>query len=123
MNKKLLKELKIKLEKEKELLEKELRSFAEKDKKLKGNWKTKYPYFGEGVSTDRLEEGEADEVEEYSDLLPIEYSLETKLRDVNLALEKIKKHRYGICEKCKRPISVERLKICPEARICAECYK
>jgi len=40
-----------------------------------------------------------------------------------LALEKIKKAKYGKCEKCKKKITEERLKIYPEARTCNKCGK
>lgn len=120
MNKKLLKELKERLKKEKKVLEGELKSFAKKDKKLKEDWDTQFPRFGRESGSSALEEG-ADEVEEYTKLLPLEFNLETRLRDVNLALEKIKKGNYGICEKCGKKISEERLKACPEARLCSKC--
>ena len=104
-----------KLEKEKESLEKELQKFASKDKKLEGDWDTKYPEIGEG------EDEAADEVEEYANMLPIEYKLETKLRDVKNALDKIEKGDYGKCEKCRKEISEARLEIYPEARTCGKC--
>ena len=66
-------------------------------------------------------EDEAKEVEEYVNLLPVEYSLETRLRDVKDALQKIKEGKYGVCEGCKKPISKERLKAVPEARLCLKC--
>jgi len=132
MDKRLLQELKLKLEKEKEVLERELKSFAEKDKKLKGDWDTRFPHLGDEAGGASLEKA-ADEVEEYSTRLPIEYTLEIKLKNVNLALEKIKKvakgellqehGKYGICEKCGKPISSKRLKISPEARFCLKCRK
>jgi DnaK suppressor protein len=55
--------------------------------------------------------------------LPIEYSLELKLKDVNLALEKMKKGTYGICEKCQKRIKEERLKIYPVVQYCLNCKK
>jgi len=116
MNKKILSQLKGKLEKGKKTLEKELSSFAKKDIKPKGDWDTRYPKFNGG----KLDE-EAQEVEKYISLLPVEHTLELRLRDMNIALEKIKKGKYGICEKCRKKISIERLKICPEARFCKKC--
>jgi DnaK suppressor protein len=116
MNKKLLSELKQKLEKEKESLENELKGFAKEDTKPKGDWDTRYPKFNGGD----LEE-EADEFQEYEKLLSVEHSLELKLLDVNSALEKIKKNKYGKCEKCNKNIGPERLKACPEAKLCANC--
>ena len=116
MNNNLLQKLMEKLEKNKEKLERELKGFAEKDKKLKGDWDTRYPKFNGG----KLEE-EADEVEEYSNLLPIENTLELELKKVNQALEKMKKGKYGVCEKCHHPISEDRLKVYPRAVYCKKC--
>jgi len=120
MDKETLKNLKNKLEKEKENIEKELQGFAKKDLRIKGNWKTKFPHFDGGVGSQRMEEA-ADEVEEYLTLLPIESRLELKLKETNSALEKIKKGGYGKCEKCKKDIPLNRLKAYPEARACLKC--
>lgn len=120
MKKELLEKYKKKLEEKKAMLEKELSRFAVKDEKIKDNWKTKFPYFDGETGGAALEKA-ADQVEEYNNLLSIEHSLEEKLRDVNLALEKIKKGAYGICEKCGKPISPERLDAYPEARHCKKC--
>jgi len=121
MDKKLIAELKQKLESEKASVEKELKKFAKEDTKLKGNWDTRFPKFNGGEAGSAALEKAADEVEEYATLLPIEYSLETKLNNINLALEKIEKGKYGICEKCGKEIETERLKIYPEARFCLKC--
>lgn len=120
MNKNLLDKLKQKLEKEKINLEEELKTFANKDKKLEHDWDTRFPNFGE--ESDLFDsEKEADEVEEYSNLLPIEYALETKLKNINLALGRIEKNTYGKCEKCKNEIKENLLKICPETKLCQDC--
>jgi len=115
MPKKIIAEAKEKLETAKALLEKELSAFAGKDKLNKGNWDTRYPKF-DIEKEDMMSEEE--ELEEYNNLLPIEYSLETRLRDVNLALEKIKNNTYGKCEKCGKDIEANRLEAYPEARTC-----
>jgi len=120
MNKKLLEELKKNLEKEKSLIEKDLKGFAKKDEKLKGDWDTRFPKWDGEAGSSSLETM-ADEVEEYESLLPIEQTLELKLRNINLALEKMKKGKYGICEKCRKEIEAERLKTIPEARYCLKC--
>lgn len=116
MDKKLIEELKQKLEEQKISLEKELESFAKKDDSPKGDWETKYPNREDGDK-----EEEADEVQEYNNLLPIEQRLELKLKDVNLALEKIAKGNYGKCENCDKEISEDRLRALPEARVCFDC--
>jgi len=123
MNEKLLQQLKQKLEKEKTAIEKELRRFAKKDRKLEGDWDTLFPKRdGEEAGSAALEKA-AGEVEEYSTLLPIEYSLELRLKNIDLALGKIEKGEYGICEKCGKKISEERLKVSPESRFCLRCKK
>lgn len=121
MEKELKEKLKKQLEKERKRIIKELKGFAKKDPKIKGNWKSRFPVNED--SNDNTEEAAADRVEEYSTALPIEHSLELKLKNINLALEKIEKNKYGICENCKKKISIERLKICPEARFCLRCEK
>jgi len=120
MDKKIQKQLKNNLEKERLKLTKDLKSFAKKDPKIKSNWLTRFPFFG---SSNSHGDEDAEEREEYENLLPIEHSLETRLKDINIALDKIKKNKYGICEKCKKEIELERLKIVPEAKICLECSK
>lgn len=116
----LLQKLKKKLLKEKELIEKELNSFAQK--KSEEDWQTILPKTG-GESGSALDEIFADEIEEYLTSLSLEEILEKKLKHINLALEKIKNGKYGICEKCEKEIEEERLEILPEARFCAQCKK
>lgn len=120
MIKKLLSELREKLEKQKVSIETELHKFAKKDENIKGDWDTKYPKTNGGVGSQALEEA-ADQVEEYITLLPLEHNLELRLQDINLALEKIKKGKYGKCEKCKKSISEEKLRFYPEVKFCRFC--
>ena len=121
MEQQLLLELKEKLERGKEELEKNLFSFAKKSDKISGDWETEFPRFGNRVSE---QDENADEVEEYTNLLPVEYRLELHLLDVKRALEKIGKDKnYGVCEKCGKEIKKERLKIIPEAKFCLKCAK
>jgi DnaK suppressor protein len=42
---------------------------------------------------------------------------------INDALERIEDGTYGICERCGRPISVERLKARPVTTLCIKCKK
>lgn len=111
--------LKEKLMKEKKELEKVLSSFAKKSKRLKGNWETIHPLFGQKPA---IEEEDADEVEEYTNLLPVEYRIELKLLDIKRALEKIEKGKsYGACEKCGKRINIKRLEILPGTKHCSKC--
>ena len=110
-----LQESKEKLEKEKAALEKQLHTFADQDPNIKGDWDSRFPKFD-----GNLEEA-ANEVEEYTTRLPVEFSLETRLKDIALALEKIEKGNYGKCEDCDKEIEEKRLSIMPAARLCMKC--
>ncbi len=118
--KEFIKEIKERLEKEKENIEKELQKFTQKERSHLGKRRVRFPHFDGDVGSARLEEG-ADEVEEYSTLLSIKEDLEKKLANIENALEKIRKGKYGICEKCGREISEEKLMACPETNLCLEC--
>ena len=122
MTKDFLNKIEKKLKQEKQSLEQELQKFAKKDPKVKEDWDTKYPCFSQKTGDSSLEQA-ANEVEEYANLLPVEYALETKLKNINLALDKIKKNKYGICEICNKKISLERLEVIPSARTCINCQK
>lgn len=121
MRKNWLQKIKKDLEKEKTAIEEQLKKFAKRDEKLPGDWDTIFPKFNGGEAGGAILEKAADEVEEYETLLPIEHALETKLKDINSALEKIKRSKYGKCEKCGQEIPINRLKVSPEARFCLKC--
>jgi DnaK suppressor protein len=121
MNKKLIAKLKEVLERERAAIEEQLKKIAKKDEKLPGDWDAVFPKYNGGESGGAALEKAADEVEAYSTLLPIEHSLELRFKNIDLALEKIKKGTYGKCEKCKKEIPVNRLKASPESRFCLTC--
>jgi DnaK suppressor protein len=104
------------LEEKKHQLEQELDGFAKRDPNVQGDWDSKFPRTPEG----NLEEA-AGEVEEYSTRLHVEYSLETQLKDIGEALERIKKGTYGVCITCGKRISPDRLSISPAAKTCQKC--
>jgi DnaK suppressor protein len=121
MNQKTIDELKQKLEKERTILEEQLKKFATKDEKMEGDWDTRFPKLEGNVSGSSSLEAAADEVEEYSTLLPMEHSMELRLRNIDSALEKIKNGKYGLCEKCGKEIPIDRLNVSPESRLCLDC--
>lgn len=116
----------ITLDKSKKLLEEEhdrlvgeLKSIATKDKKMADDWDAKFPKFdpaatGSYGASGKLEE-EADEVEEYEVRLAAEHSLESRLLEVNRALERIQNGTYGNCLVCKKELPIERLRANPAA--------
>ncbi len=112
----ILEELKKALTAEHDRLVGELKGIARPSPNIAGEWGTQYPKF-EPVETGShaAQEEEADEVEEYEVLLAAESSLETRLLQVNRALERIKLGNYGVCTACKKPIPEERLRANPAA--------
>lgn len=112
-----IEKLKKTIEQEKDNIEKQLKSFAKKDPRLKGDYDTEFPDLGPHQSTDEM----AQEVTLYESSLPLEHTLELKLQDINSALEKIAKGKYGICENCGEEIPIERLETKPEAKYCVAC--
>lgn len=122
MDKDLLCEFEKKLKEQRSSIEKELKRFAKKDKKLEHDWDTVFPH-ADSESGGGLLERASDEVEEYSALLPLEFNLETRLKNIDSALKKIKGGKFGICEKCDGNISKKRLEFHPEAKFCQKCLK
>ena len=118
MEKNIIEEFKGKLEEQRKSVQTQLETFASEDPNLKHNWEAKFPNREDGDKDD-----EADEVQEYENMLSLEHSLELKLKDIKMALEKIGNGTYGICENCGKAISEERLMACPEAKTCLKCGK
>jgi DnaK suppressor protein len=44
-----------------------------------------------------------------------------QLIEIEEALYRMENNTYGICERCKEPIEIERLKAKPTAKYCAKC--
>ncbi len=118
MKKEQIEELKKKLEENKLSLEESLSRFAKKDSLPEGDWDTVFPHV-EGSSM----EEKADEVEEFSSLLPVEHALEVKLKNINEALKRIADNTYGVCQECGKEISHKKLSIIPETKTCKSCGK
>lgn len=66
---------------------------------------------------------DATEVEEQAKSLALRRHLEGMLKEIDRAIVRAEKGVYGICERCKNPISGERLKVVPSATLCIECAK
>jgi RNA polymerase-binding transcription factor len=56
-------------------------------------------------------------------LLSVMKALRANLRWVNRALTKMDLGTYGVCERCGRPISTERLEALPWAILCIDCKR
>jgi len=71
-----------------------------------------------------IERGFADSAHstaERARVLSVMKALRANLRWVNRALTKMDLGTYGVCERCGRPIDVERLEALPWAILCIDC--
>lgn len=109
------KRFKNKLEEEKSLLERELEEVGRKNPDNPSDWEAT-PTTRDSSQAD--ENTVADSVEDYEENMAIVNTLETRYRDVKLALEKIEKGTYGICETGGEMIDIKRLEANPSARTC-----
>ncbi|MCK4968351.1 MAG: hypothetical protein KAS12_04810, partial [Candidatus Aenigmarchaeota archaeon] len=66
-------------------------------------YQAKFPNYG------RAEEENAEEVASYDNALAMQRNLKNILDRINLALEKIRKGTYGICDHCGKKIVKKRL--------------
>lgn len=115
LTKEMIDEFKAKLIEEKKQLEDDLSGFA------KSTGKDEYET--EITDMGKDEDENASEVEEYTDNLALENTLEKRLDEVNEALDRIEKGNYGVCANCGKMIDVERLKAYPSAKTCIDCSK
>lgn len=111
----LLVDLKAKLIQQQKQLEQELSVIAKPAPGV-GNYETNFDNIGND------EDENASEVEEYTDNLAVEDSLEKQLKEIREALERINNETYGICENCQQEIDIERLKAYPVAKTCLKCH-
>lgn len=114
LNDKLISELAAKLDEEKKNLEKELARFAGKNPNVEGDWQARYSDMGDDWDEN------AQEVADFATRLPLERTLEERLREVDRALARIKAGNYGSCETDGKPIPLERLHANPATRWCQD---
>lgn len=112
-----IKKLKKTLKQEAKRIEKELKALAVEDIRPKDDFDSRFPDWGSHADENALE------VSMYEKTLPVEHALEIRLKEIREALDKIKKGQYGLCQACKRPISLARLAALPEAKMCLACVK
>ena len=92
---------------------KDLEDITDKDSSSKH--RVKFPDFG-----DKSDEN-AQEIDEYTTNLATDKVLESTLRDINNALQRIEDGTYGICKYCKKAIGKNRLLARPVASACVPC--
>ena len=115
LDKKTLGEIKKGLLSRKKQILTDLKDIAGKDSHDKDEHKAIFPNYGEKPDEN------AQEIGEYTTNLATEKVLESTLRDINNALERMEKGTYGICKYCKKPIGKKRMLARPVASACVEC--
>lgn len=113
------KDNKKKLEEEKALIESELASIGRIDKDT-GQWEAT-PEMQTGPEAD--ENDLADRSEDFEERSSIMSTLESRLQDINHALDLIESGNYGVCEACGNKIEEDRLGANPAARTCKACME
>jgi DnaK suppressor protein len=117
MNKQFLEEMHKLLSDEKERLENELAQISTKNPHVEGDFRADFPDIGD------KEDENAEEVATFSTNLTLERTLESSLRDVETALQRLSNETYGICKYCNNEISEKRLRARPASSSCIECKK
>jgi DnaK suppressor protein len=108
---------KMRLEEEKKKLEGELAGVAQKNPDNPSAWQPVPSESGSGEADENLL---ADSIESLEENTAITNSLEARLNDVKIALNKIEKGTFGICETSGEEIEADRLEANPAARTCKE---
>ncbi|MBU4369532.1 TraR/DksA C4-type zinc finger protein [Patescibacteria group bacterium] len=96
-------------------IKKELEQIAKKSGRNGNRYEPKFPEYG------RAEDENADEVAAFVDAVSMGENLKGSLEKVELALQKITRNQYGLCEICGKKIGKKRIKILPTARYCLSC--
>jgi len=115
MKKRFIEEIKEILGKRKKEIKSQLLEIGKKSSREKNSYDIAFPDYG------RADDENADEVSTYVDRLSLKENLEKELSDIDIALRKIRKGTYGICESCGKKISEKRLRVLPTARFCLKC--
>lgn len=105
------------LEEEKKKLEEQLTTVAHRNPDAPGDWDPTYPKPSvDSPAPDEI----ADQEEEFENEVSQELTLESRLHDINDALERIKHGTFGICAVGKEKIDEARLRVNPSSRTCIE---
>lgn len=78
------------------------------------------PQFGDDIDSG---EEETDEAQALANQISTAEVLKARAADIELALNKIQKKKFGFCENCGKEISAKILEMAPESRLCQNCKK
>jgi len=83
--------------------------------------------FSQDIIYDLLS-GETNDELDYAEVSSDSFNMNTlrnkqleELKEIELALSKIKNNQYGICDMCDEEIGIKRLKAKPHSRFCIHC--
>jgi len=68
-------------------------------------------------------EVQSDEAEEFTNRLAAGDALRARINEIDSAINKINMGTYGKCEKCRKDIPLDALKVSPARTHCIECQK
>jgi RNA polymerase-binding protein DksA len=71
------------------------------------------------VLSDLLDQASIDQEQEL--LLLVKQRTREKLREIEVALQRMERRRYGLCLRCQQQIPLARLKVQPSASYCVPC--
>lgn len=100
------------MERQREVLQKELASLREQVETLKAALAVK-PEYGMGKGDPAITQWELDQA--------MLERLQGRVEELEQALEKLEDGTYGICERCGNPINPNRLAVLPDTKICVSC--
>jgi RNA polymerase-binding protein DksA len=66
---------------------------------------------------------DATEVSEQAKTLALRRHLEGMIKEMDRAIVRAERGKYGICERCGKAIAEERLKVVPSTSLCIDCAK
>ena len=98
------------LQTERDVLEEQLVAYKKED-----------PYMVANREPSPAIEDSVTEIEGHDRIVATRIELKKRLAEVIVALNKIGKGKFGICEKCGEGINEARLKVLPTARFCLNC--
>lgn len=108
-------ELKARLKDQQKKIEVQLESITKEKDFNKDKVQAKWQDLGD------KDEDNALEVADFQDAVALERNLEVSLEKIQKALNRIAQGTYGTCERCSKPIEMERLQAYPEAARCLSC--
>jgi DnaK suppressor protein len=74
---------------------------------------------GPELSSDPADQASIDQEQEWS--LLVKARTRDKLRQIDMALDRMERSTYGLCVRCRQEIPIARLKVQPAALQCAPC--